>query len=112
MCMHGKIRIQMIPKESAITAYKLVKKWHDGSGYCPPFVSGDNYKRGVSVSERPGFHACLERKDAIRESDNYYVVIKVALWGRVRFGKQWDSKCASATHMEIKSFENIARKHS
>lgn len=111
MCLAGKIHVQEIAQKNAIVAWKEIAPMFNGR-YVPVYMSdGVDFVRGLNESKKPGFHVYLDKADAYDGVDRYVDnLIKVRIWGRVRFGKQWDCKCASATKMEIDSFKNLIKR--
>lgn len=123
MCLQGTIHTSTITQENAIVAWKEMLKTEDSSTsevkYVPAYQSNDAvFKRGLNTSKRPGFHVYLKKEEALKSTRCYrgghddrteYKLVRVKIWGRVRFGDQWNCECASATNMEIVNFTNILR---
>jgi len=105
---------QNVRKRDAITAYKIITTRDGFLGSI--YRGGYKYVLGTVETGYPGFHGWLDRKAATGRyhyEDNGVgeeKLIVVKLWGRVRFGEQWEMKAVSATKMEIKSFRNLIRK--
>ena len=112
MCLSVVNKTKNVRKRDAITAYKIIttRDGFIGSVYRNDYT----YVRGIVETGHPGFHGWLDRKDATRrfyyEDEGTEKLIVVKLWGRVRFGEQWEMKAVSATRMEIKNFRNLVHK--
>ena len=123
MCLQKVRKKQTISQKNAITAWKemqrVVGNKTVGITYVPSYQTCDIvFKRGLNTSKHPGFHVHLDKKEALNSTRDYrrghgdrdeYKIIKVKIWGRVRFGEQWNTQCASATNMEIVNFTNHLR---
>lgn len=121
MCLiNVKILHKNLPKSKAITAFKVIRKherafYGDNVWYYGMYETDWCFHRGVNTTKFPGFHAYKSLDDA-KCSSSYIrntVVIKVKLYGRIRFGLQRFSveESYSGTKMYIESFVNLARRH-
>jgi len=115
MCLSGRITKKRLTRSQAIDGWKIIEKM--GDRFVGPYILvGTNFQVGLNTTRHPGFHAYLNRSDAVlwiqrHRCWNNCRMIKVKLYGHVRFGTQSFEGCvadaASATLMEIKSFRAL-----